>query len=122
VFIANPDNDSVTRVNVDTLEVRTTPVGREPSAVAITPDWSPAVVFNQGDATVSVIDADTLDTTQIAVRPNLNHLVLSPDGRWLYSTNNKGGTVSKVDTTGTSASLGAHVKCAASTRSDSTPV
>jgi len=82
VFIANPDNDSVTRVNVETLEVRTTPVGRLPSAVAITPDWRTAVVFNQGDATVSVIDADTLDTTQIAVRPNLNHLVLSPDGRW----------------------------------------
>jgi DNA-binding beta-propeller fold protein YncE len=82
VFIANPDNDSVTRVNAASLEVRTSPVGHTPSAVAVTADWKTAVVFNQGDATVSIVDAATLDTVAVAVRPNLNQMKLSPDGRW----------------------------------------
>lgn len=82
IFVANPENDSVTRVNVNTLEVRTTPVGVRPTAVAVTPDWATAVVFNQGDATVTLLDADTLSTVVTSVRPNLNRLVLSPDGRY----------------------------------------
>ena len=40
VFVANPANDTVTRVNARTLEVRTAQVGRDPSAVAVTPGWS----------------------------------------------------------------------------------
>jgi DNA-binding beta-propeller fold protein YncE len=82
VFIANPENDSVTRVNVNTLEVRTTPVGDRPTSVAITPDWQTAAVFNQGDSSLSIINANTLDTTKIDVRPNMNRVVVSPGGRW----------------------------------------
>ncbi|HMV65654.1 MAG TPA: YncE family protein [Myxococcota bacterium] len=82
VFVANPANDTVTRVNARTLEVRTAQVGRDPSAVAVTPGWSTAVVFNQGDATVSIVDAGTLAVQAVPVRPNLNRLELSPDGRW----------------------------------------
>jgi DNA-binding beta-propeller fold protein YncE len=82
VFIANPDDDSVTRVQVSTLEVRTVPVGRSPAAVDITADRGTAVVFNRGDSTVTLLDADTLDARTLPVRDNLNSLALSPDGRW----------------------------------------
>ncbi|MFM2161756.1 MAG: hypothetical protein RLZZ383_1268 [Pseudomonadota bacterium] len=82
VFVANPDEDSVTRIGVTTLSVRTVSVGRQPTAVLVTPDWQTAVVFNQGDATVTLLDAETLEAREISVRANLNHLVLSPDGRW----------------------------------------
>lgn len=82
VFVANPDLDTVTRVNVRTLRVDTTPVGTRPEIVLTTADYRKAVVFNEGDDTVSVIDADTLHQDVIEVRDNLNQMVLSPDGRW----------------------------------------
>ncbi len=82
VFIANPDYDSVTRVNVNTSEVRTTPVGVHPTAVATTSDYRTSVVFNEGDDSVSIIDAATLDQRVVDVRANLNHLELTVDGRW----------------------------------------
>jgi DNA-binding beta-propeller fold protein YncE len=83
VFIANPDRDTVTRVNVYSLEVRTTPVGKHPSIVQTTPDYSTAVVFTDGDDSVSIIDAQTLAQTVVKVRANFNQMVMSPDGRWV---------------------------------------
>ncbi len=82
VFIANPARDTVTRVNVFSLEVRTVPVGRDPRIVVTTPDHQTAVVFNRGDDTVTLIDALTLDTERVEVRANFNNLVLSPGGEW----------------------------------------
>jgi DNA-binding beta-propeller fold protein YncE len=82
VFVANPARNNVTRIDVFNLDVRTTPVGSDPRVVRVTPDFSTAVVFNRGDDTVSVIDADTLDTVHLRVRDNFNQLLLSPDGAW----------------------------------------
>jgi DNA-binding beta-propeller fold protein YncE len=82
VFITNPERGTVTRVNVRTLDVRTTTVGARPSVARVTRDYTTAVVFNQGDATVSILDAETLDQEVVPVRGNLNSMALSPDGRW----------------------------------------
>lgn len=82
VFVANPDRDTVTRVNVATRAVRTARVGREPSLVEVTSDYAMAVVFNKGDDTVSLLDASTLDETVVPVRDNLNAMRVAPDGGW----------------------------------------
>ncbi len=82
VFIANPDRDTVTRVDVHSLRVDTTSVGSDPHVVLTTPDYSTAAVFNRGDDTVTVIDADTLDKSTVDVRDNFNDMVLSPDGEF----------------------------------------
>ena len=83
VFIANPERDTVTRVNVLTNEVRTTQVGREPSTVLTTPDYRHAAVFNQGDDSVSIITSATLDVLTVPVRDNFNRMVMSPNGTWV---------------------------------------
>lgn len=83
VFIANPARDTLTRVDVDSLEVRTAPVGHDPNLVLTTPDQSTAVVFNRGDDTISIIDAATFDQRVVQVRDDLNRMVMSPDGRWV---------------------------------------
>lgn len=83
VFIANPDRDTVTRVNVGTLEVRTTDVGRDPEAVLTTPDNRTAVVFNRGADSVTILDTDTLAARTVGVRDDFNRMVMSPDGRWV---------------------------------------
>lgn len=83
VFIANPDRDTVTRVNVTTLEVRTTDVGRDPEAVLTTRDNRTCVVFNRGADSVTILDTDTLASRTVGVRDDFNRMVMSPDGRWV---------------------------------------
>ncbi len=82
VFIANPDRDTVTRIHVQSMDVRTVPVGRDPRVVRTSQDYRHAVVFNRGDNTVSIIDAETLDVRRVPVRANFNQLVLSRNAAW----------------------------------------
>ena len=90
VFVANPDRDTVTRVAMPSLSVITATVGHIPVSVVTTPNFTMAATFNVGDNTVSVIEAATLDVTDVPVRNNMNRMVLSPDGRWalLYNDPN----------------------------------
>lgn len=82
VFVANPDRDTVTRINVGTQEVRTVGVGHVPNAVTTTPDNATAVVFNAGGDSVSLIDTELLTVDTVGVRDNLNTMSLSPDGKY----------------------------------------
>ncbi len=83
VFVANPDRDTVTRVQVPSLEVITVEVGEDPQVAVTTSDYSRAVVFNQGSADVSILDAETLEELRVPVRQHLNAMELSPDGEWV---------------------------------------
>lgn len=83
VFIANPDRDTVTRVSVPSLQVITTEVGHHPIAVATTSDYRKAVTFNEGDDTVSIVDAESMSVAEVEVRANFNTMSMSPDGRWV---------------------------------------
>jgi DNA-binding beta-propeller fold protein YncE len=83
VFVANPDRNTVTRINVRTQAVDTTTVGRGPGIVQTTPDYRTAAVLNRGDNSVSIIDAASLDTLNVVVREDLNQMVMSPDGQWV---------------------------------------
>jgi len=85
LFIVNPDRATLTRITVDGLGVVTTPVGIDPSVVRVTPDGARALVLNKGSDTVSVVDARTLETRHVGVRPRMNRLEVSPDGRWSIS-------------------------------------
>ncbi len=80
VFIANPNRDSVSKVHVLSRQITTMEVGDEPSQVAVTDDYARAVVFNDGDDSVSVIDVDTDEVSTVAVREDFNFLTLSPSG------------------------------------------
>ncbi len=83
VFVANPDRDTVTRINVRSQQVDTTEVGNGPDLVLTTPDYTAAVVHNRGEDSVSLIDAASLDQVVIPVRQDLNQMVMSPDGAWV---------------------------------------
>ncbi len=85
VFVANPDRDTVTRIDVETLEVITVEVGSNPAVVLTTPNYRRAVTFNQDSDDVSIVDADTLEVTDVPVRDGFNNMVMSPDGRWVIT-------------------------------------
>ena len=82
VWVANEDDDVVTRIDAESYSATTIPVGDEPSAVAI---GAGAVwVVNSGDATVSRIDPETSEvvaTIALAHRPA--GIAVSSDVVWV---------------------------------------
>ena len=82
IFIANPNRNTVSRVTVPGLQVLTTDVGTMPDLVIATADGRRAVTLNLGSDDLSVIDAATLDVQSVAIRDDMNQMVLSPDGQW----------------------------------------
>ena len=83
VFVANPDRNTVTRIEVSTLNVLTADVGVNPILVETSSDYRVAVTFNEGSDSLSVIDAETLAVQDIEIRNNLNMMQMSPDGNWV---------------------------------------
>ena len=80
VFVANPDRNTLSRINVQTLSVLTTEVGELPAVVLSTPDETKAVVFNKGSDSVSVVDSTTMQVAHVDVREDFNQMVMSPNG------------------------------------------
>ncbi len=112
VFVVNSARNTVSRISVPQLEVLTVEVGINPTVAITTSDFTKAVTFNEGSDDVSIIDAETLEVTTVAVRDNFNAMEMSPDGRWIIcyhdgdgdqSTGSEGGLqsfneISVVDT------------------------
>ncbi|PYV12345.1 MAG: hypothetical protein DMG07_17270, partial [Acidobacteria bacterium] len=102
VWVANPDNDSVSVLEVGgdvDLKVQEIPVGDEPQCVAITPDDRKVYVTNMVSGTVSVIDANTrkvTDTIEVGTEPFGCALTL--DGKKLYVANFSSDDVSVINT------------------------
>ncbi len=82
VFVANPGRDTVTRIAVSDLAVLTTEVGHIPSTVQTTSDYSLAITLDEGDDSVTVIAAETMEAVSVEIRDNMNSLSLSPAGDW----------------------------------------
>jgi len=78
-------------------EVRRILVGLHPRGIAISSDSTTAFVAVMGAAKVVRIDLATWETVDVPAGPTPRHLVLSPDDRVLYVTNNRAGTVRSID-------------------------
>jgi DNA-binding beta-propeller fold protein YncE len=85
VFIANPERDTVSKVNAETRAIETIEVGDEPTMVVVSADYERAVAFNASSDSVTVIDADTNATAELDVREDFNFIQISPDGRWVVA-------------------------------------
>ena len=104
LWVANPDRNSVTRVDVEhdrnrkRDEIR---VGQEPHGIAISPDDKRVYVANTVSGTVSVIRADSdhprvWRTIRVGTEPYA--LALTPNGAKLYVANARSNDVSVIDT------------------------
>ena len=85
VFIANPERDTVSKVNAATRAISTIDVGDEPTMVVVSSDYQRAVSFNAGSDSVSIIQADSEDVVEVDVREDYNFIQISPDGRWVVT-------------------------------------
>lgn len=82
----------------DAEVLATIDVGRQPWAIAVTPDGGKLFVANRRDANVSVLDTATnkqVGTVSVGLGPV--DIVTSPDGATSYVANGWAGTVSVID-------------------------
>ena len=83
VFVASPERDTVTRIDVASLAVVTAKVGDHPSIVTTSADYTRAVTFNEGSDDVTILDAATMTPTTVKVRDDFNSMAMSTDGEWV---------------------------------------
>jgi YVTN family beta-propeller protein len=104
VWVVNPDNASVTAIDVGKDRNRViahVKVGEEPQNLLISPDGKAVYVSNTVSGTVSVIRADNdhpkvVETIAVGTEPW--GMALTPNGRKLYVANARSNDVSVIDT------------------------
>ncbi len=100
VWNVNPDNDSVTAINAVTLaKMFEAPVGHQPRTLAQAPDGSIWVV-NQGDDTISVLDANTgasLGTIPLPPGSRPYGIVFHPDRHSAFVSLYATGRIARLD-------------------------
>ena len=104
VWVANPDDDSVTLIDVGGDANRVVDrirVGAEPQNVVVSPNGRDVYVSNTRSGTVTVIrthgsDADVVRTIRVGTEPY--GMALTPDGKKLYVANARSNDVSVINT------------------------
>ena len=104
VYVANPDNDTVTRLHWDNTKVWETKVGDDPRTLAAQPDddlWAPDRIWvaNQGSGDISVLnrDGDLVRTIDLGYGAAPYGIVFAPDGGAAYVTLEGSGRLLKLD-------------------------
>jgi serine/threonine-protein kinase len=97
LWVANGDEDTVTRVDVSTGRVVGKPikVGALPSALTV--DRSSVWVANQGDGTVTQIDARTGTTVGTAIRVGSQPSAIAVDAGSVWVANEGDNTVTRLE-------------------------
>ena len=98
-FVVNSASDSVTPVNVVTRRAgRPIPVGKDPQAIAITPDGAAAYAVNSRSGTITPISTVTRKAgPPIPVGSDPQDIAISPDGRTAYVTDMGASAVTPVN-------------------------
>ena len=95
LWVVNPAADSVTPVDLRSLTAGApVPVGREPWAVAVTPDGA-VVVMNRLGGSLTRLDAN--GRRDVDVGPELGGLALSPTGAFAFVSVSSADEVARVD-------------------------
>ena len=98
-FVANSASNSVTPVNLATHKAgKPIGVGRDPQAVAVTPDGAMAYVVNSGSNSVTPIGTVSRRAgTAIPVGADPQAIAITPDGRTAYVTDAGSDSVTPID-------------------------
>jgi YVTN family beta-propeller protein len=99
-FVANSVSGTVTPVGLATRRAgRPIRVGKDPQAIAVTPDGRTAFVANAGSGTVTPVDTATRRAgPPIRVGRDPVAIAVTPNGRTAYVANSGSGTVTPITT------------------------
>ena len=98
-FVVNSASNSVTPVNLATRRAgRPIPVGKDPQAIAITPDGAAAYVVDSRSASITPVNTVTRKAgAPIRVGSDPQDIAITPDGLTAYVTNAGSNDVTPVD-------------------------
>jgi YVTN family beta-propeller protein len=103
VWVVSPSSKSLTKISVINdvnQKVSDTPVGLQPSNIVVSSDGKQVFVANNGDDTVSVVDATKSPPVvikTIAVGTEPWGMAITPNGKKLYVANARSNNVSVID-------------------------
>ncbi len=82
VYVALTDQDSVARIDSETLDIHTVNVGDRPGVLVTAPGQDLALVLNDGSSTVSIMrtDAGVNTTVTLPTPPHFNRIEMGPLG------------------------------------------
>lgn len=82
VYVALSDQDSVARIDSETLDILTVDVGDRPETLVTAPGQDVALVLNEGSSTVSILrtEAGVNETVTLPTPPHFNRLAMGPLG------------------------------------------
>jgi DNA-binding beta-propeller fold protein YncE len=82
VYVALADQDSVARIDSETLDILTVPVGDRPGVLVTAPGQDVALVLNEGSSTVSILRtvAGVNTTVTLPTPPHFNRIEMGPLG------------------------------------------
>lgn len=99
VFLANPDDDTVSVVDMRTLvKVKDLATGDGPVSLDHSPLAGTVYVSHEGDGTIAVIGVDQLEVVaHMTSKPGLGQIRVAPGGRLVFAVNPRADTVSIID-------------------------
>jgi YVTN family beta-propeller protein len=98
IYVANYQSDSVSVIDLKTMDKKDIIVGAYPSQIVINPDTNTIYILNSQSKTVSVIDGntDTKKVSDIPVGGSPHYMMLDPDTNEIFVTIE--GAVRKIST------------------------
>jgi streptogramin lyase len=85
VLVTHPSGGQLTRIDVDTGEVRSVALGTEPHDVKFSRDGQTAIVADEDGQRLHLVDPETLETTSSITMPGRAHDLIA-DGEDLWVT------------------------------------
>lgn len=99
IYATNPTANSVTIINVASGDMTTEPVGKDPTALAMTPNGRYVLVVNTGSSTVSVINTSLNTVAKTISLPSGSapvNITISPNGNYAYIADSGTSSISTI--------------------------
>ena len=98
IYVTNEKGNTVSVIDGDKLEViKTIPVGERPRGFVMSKDYKTLYICASDSGEVEAIDLDTGNVTPVVSTPDPERIDISPDGKFLFVSNEDDNLVSVID-------------------------
>ena len=98
IYVTNEKGNTVSVIDGDKLEViKTIPVGERPRGFVMSKDYKTLYICASDSDEIEAIDLDTDNVTSLVSTPDPERIDISPDGKFLFASNENDNLVSVID-------------------------
>ena len=98
IYVTNEKGNTVSVIDGDKLEViKTIPVGERPRGFVMSKDYKTLYICASDSDEIEAIDLDTDNVTSLVSTPDPERIDNSPDGKFLFASNENDNLVSVID-------------------------